>query len=520
MGMTLNLDFFKKLQPPIKRAKSRSPIVSLYSSSSSLYYELNKNTLKAVAAPSHGCELISFIQLEDITSEAIEISKFLEDEELYDAIEMKLFEDLALEPGLEYKICYSERLDPNGANIETKKYNAYVAPYHAIKQKLSLLENSYIDFVFIPQTTIKTLFSKNFLSDSSTFAFIYLYNDSAYLCVYQNGEYTYSKSIRGSLKTLTERFSEILGERIDGSDFVKILTNASFRTKKPEYESGFKSLLEEFFTSISDVLVHAKRINQISGYEAIYIGTEYGNIADMELIAKEYFETQFKNFDFNLGIKTEGFVDMSTKLIFFAYLNDIDSYKNLNFSIFMRPPPLFKRPAGKFMGISTIALLVSFTYPLYNVTLAKAYYAFQTNSLNKELAKLKAEQNKIESQRAALQKEQSTLEQKNGEELKKYTDTIKILQELEEKRLSSKSVTGHAIQINNVAAGSKVLLRTVDINSTDTKIECSGYDAASISRFAKNLWLSNGLKTSTDKIEKEKEGKKLIGKISVEASKK
>jgi cell division protein FtsB len=520
MGMTLNLDFLKKLQPLFKRSKSGSSTVSLYNPGSSTYYELNKNGIKATTKLTQNSKLISFIQLDDITSETIEMSGFLEGEELHDAIEMKLFEDLALEPGLEYKICYNEHVGANSENGETKKYNAYVCPNHTIKQKLSQIEHGYVDFVFLPQTTIKTLFNKNFLSDSSTFAFIYLYNDSAYLCVYQNGEYTYSKSIRGSIRTLTERFSEILGERVDGADFIKILTNASFRTKKPEYEAGFSSLLSEFFTSISDVLVHAKRINQIGGYEAIYIATEHGNIADIEVVAKEYFETPFKNFDFNLGIKTEDFVDMSTRLMLFAYLNDIDAYENINFSIFMRPPPLFKRPAGKFMGISTVALLVSFSYPLYNVTLAKLYYTFQTNSLNKELAKLKTEQSVIENQRAALQKEQEMLGKKNSDELKKYTDTVKILQELEEKRLSANSVTGYITQIDRVAANSRVSLRKVDTNTTGTKIECSGNDAASISRFSKNLWLSNGFKTSTDKITKEQDAKKLIGQISVEVSKK
>lgn len=533
MGMILNLEFFKNIKLPTKIKKTHASNICLYSPSSSIFYEYSHQTIKPVGVPAKDTEIISFIPLEDMIAETLDINKFLEGSDLYDAIELKLFDELALEPSLEYKICYAA-LPDNEESPETKKYNTYIATYQAIKQRLAGIGDKYTDFVFAPQTVIKTLFTKNFLSDSSTFAFIYLYNDSAFLCVYQNGRFTYSKSIRGSIRILTERFSEILGERIDIEDFIKIIVNADFRAKKPEYEVGFKSILSEFFTAISDVLVHAKRINQISGYEAIYIGTEHGNIADITTIAKEYFETPFRDFDFNLGLKTEGFADMLSKLMIFAYLHDINEYEHLNFSIFMRPPPLFKRPAGKFMGISTVALLVSFVYPLYNYTLASAYYGYQIKTLNSEFSALQTEKAGLENKLNSVKKTQSELLSKISSEEKQYGDTVHTLQELEKARNSTESITSAIIKLSDAVAVSRVTIRSftvetdtngtvaADKNSTlgikgntGIKIVCSAQKPSDITEFAKKYWLATKLKTNTDAIHKDEGSPRFIGELSI-----
>jgi septal ring factor EnvC (AmiA/AmiB activator) len=202
--------------------------------------------------------------------------------------------------------------------------------------------------------------------------------------------------------------------------------------------------------------------------------------------------------------------------MFFAYLHDIENYENLNFSIFLRPPPLLQRDAGKFLLISTAALIVSFSYPLYNMTAAGAYYSLKISSLEKELASLKIEQNKIEMLRARAQKEQNELIKRNDEEAKKQSDTVAMLKELETKRKQNSSVSAKTAQISNIAANSSVALRSIDINETHIKIECSSDKAALISKFAKKLLLATGKKISADDIAKDANSTRFIGNISME----
>lgn len=538
--MTLNLEFFKKIKLPLNTKKTRATSVCFYSPSSLMVYEYRRQTIKPVSAAAKDSDLISYIPIEDIITETIDINKFLEGEELYEAIELKLFDELSLEPGLDYKICY-EALPDTGDSLETRRYNAYVANHLTIRQRLAGISDRYVDFVFAPHSLIRTLFTKNFLSDSSTFAFIYLYNDNAYLCVYQNSNATYLRSLRGNIRTLTERFCEILGERIDAEDFVKIVVNSSFRTKKPEYEASFKTLIVEFFSTISDILMHAKRINQISGYEAIYIATEHGNIADIAEIAKEYFETPFRNFDFNLGIKTDGFVDMSSRLAIFAYLYDIKEYEHLNFSIFRRPPALLKRYAGKFIAASMIALILTCAYPLFNFTLASAYYSYSIKNLKKEQTQLDKEVSVYKDKIAALQKIETDLSQKIADEENKLKQTENLLQQLQQARSQTKSITARLINVSNVAANSRVAFRELnasfapDIVQDDTlkdtaktkttkqelnnsiilSITCSAKAPNDITDFSKKLWLSNKLPTSDDSIQKDGNKTGYVGVISI-----
>ncbi len=521
--MSLKLEFLKKINlavlKPSNKKKSYISHVAFYSPITSAFYEYDGKILKPTVRASKDASLISFLPPEEITSESIEVSKFLEGEDLYDSIELKLFEELSLEPSLEYKICYCEHPTPILSN-ETKKYDAFLATYPAIRQRFEKLEETYIDFIFAPHLAIKTLFTKNFLSDSATFAFIYLHNDSAYLCVYQNGNYVYSKSIRTTLKMLSDRLSETLGERIDFDDFIKIVTSLEFRLQKEEYKNGFKMILEEFFASISDILVHAKRINQISGFEAIYISTEHGNIANISECAGEYFETSFKHFDFNLGLHTEGFVDMSTKLMMFAYLHDIKSYENLNFSIFFRPPSLFKRPSGIFLALSTVALVVALAYPIFNLTLGGVVYGYINGSLQKDLEIVKAEQNKLELAKAALLKEQTTLSSRNKEENDKYNAAINMLQELDKARNGVKHTSSQIARLASVVSTSKVAIRRFDLNESTIYIECGASEPSSITGFAKKMWEASGLKTNTNKISKEgnTSNAKFVGQILIEGN--
>jgi len=503
-----------------------SGAVSLYLPSQNSFFECSKLYIKALSSPSSKSRVISYIDIADTISETVDMPSYLSGAELYEAIEIKLFDELALEPTEEYIIGYDEISD-DSETAGTKKYVAFVAVKRVLEQKLSALSGGYVDFVFTPQTAIKTLFKKNILSDSSTFAFVYIYLDSAFLCVYQDGNLTYQKAIRSSVKTLSERYSEILGERVDGEDFVKILTNSEFRAKRVEYQKGYAELLKEFFTAISDILVHAKRINQISGYEAIYVGTEHGNIAEIVEDAKEYFETPFRNFDFNLGHRSECFADMMSRLMLYAFVEDAYSYENLNFSPFKRPPPLFKRDAGKFMALSTVALIATCAYPLFNFTAANAYYSYEVGKLAKELSKLDSEALAYREQIDSLQKIEQTLRSKISEEEKRLSETKSLLEELAKARSQTKSLTAHMVNISSVASDGKVQFRQFaarigsDINATDknrtidvnksgkndstlvVNIVCSSKSPKDITEFSKKLWESNALHTTTDSIKKD-----------------
>jgi len=521
MGMISNLKHSKKLKPPRRRTKTRPFSFFLYSPTQDRYYEYDRKKIRVVEKPNPKSKLISFITLEDVISETVEINGVLEGEELYHAIELKLFSELSLDSSHEYKICFDE-IKSQETSRTHKSYNAYATAHQTISARLSAIKESYIDFVFTPQTAVKTLFTKNILKSSSTFAFIYLYQESAYLCVYQNGDLAYSKPIRSSFVAMTKRFSEILGERVDAEEMIKLLVDADERNKKPEYAAAIKALLAEFFASVSDVLVHAKRVNQIGEYEAIFVGTERGSIAGISKIAKEFFETPFRDFEFNLGFYTDGFVDISTRLMIFAFLNDSKNYEYLNFSIFKRPPPLFKRAAGRFLAIFALSFFASCSYPLYNIALANSHYSRQIKTLSTELSELEPAKSKIENRLTIAQETQKRLLEQIARTDSEHADTIKALQGLSDAKSEKESVTMRLIKLSSAVSNSNVQIKTLEIkeeqnssNEVKAKIVCAAKAPHDITEFAKKYWLITNLKTTADAIYKDGGGANFIGEISV-----
>lgn len=526
MGTISNLKHSKKPKLPRLHKKAGTASFFIYSPTQNIFYEYNHRKIRAIEKPNPKLPLVSFITIEDVISETIEISKALKDDELYQAVELKLFNELSLDSAHEYKICFNE-IKSQEENRTFKSYNVYAATHQAISNRLLALKESYIEFVFTPQIAIKTLFTKNFLKSSSTFAFIYLYQDNAYLCVYQNGDLAYSKSIRSGFLVMTKRFSEILGERVDTEEMIKLLVDAEAREKKPEYAAGIKALLTEFFTSISDVLVHAKRVNQISEYEAIFVGTERGSIAEISKIAKEFFDTPFRDFEFDLGLHADGFVDISTKLMIFAFLNDSKSYQNLNFSIFKRPPPLFKRAAGTFLIFFILAIFAAGSYPFYNYTLANTYYSHQIKTISAELRELEPAKSNLENRLTIARETQNRLLEQIAKTDAKHTDTIKALQKLSDAKSEKENLTMRIVKLSSAVASSNVQIKLLEIkeeqnnsNEVKTKIVCTAKTPSDITEFAKKYWLGTKLKITTDAIYKDTASSNFIGELSILDAKK
>ena len=104
MGMTLNLDFLKSFKLPLRTKHGGSSSICLYSPSSLNFYEYQRQTIRPATEPNQKSNIISFIQLDDLVIENVEINRFLDGNDAYEAIELKLFDELGLEPSLEYKI--------------------------------------------------------------------------------------------------------------------------------------------------------------------------------------------------------------------------------------------------------------------------------------------------------------------------------------------------------------------------------------------------------------------------------
>ncbi|MDR2080493.1 MAG: hypothetical protein LBP54_01195 [Campylobacteraceae bacterium] len=313
---------------------------------------------------------VSYVMAKDIISGTLEISRSIPESDLKDALEIKAYEDLGLDSSINYKINYIETA-ASASDQKNYIYDVFAVSTEAMMQNFSSLRRkiSYIDYITAAPFLIGALYRKGIIDQhGGAECFIYFQKNDAFLALYQNGRYLYSKSLRYSLREINERFCAMLGERIDETTFFAMLQKDGLNTTDIKYQQQFMKLFGEIFLYINDISVYAKRYCNISQISRVYIGTDIGIIFGMNEYAKSYMGIEALDFNFSVAINSrEQYIDqVHTMMILAAQLYmESDSGESSNFTIFKRPDPLSKRPAGKFLGIVAGALLVALLYPAY-----------------------------------------------------------------------------------------------------------------------------------------------------------
>ena len=272
-------------------------------------YSKNEIKLNKLEKSDKNAFFISYLQTRDVISATIDISRNIPDSDLKDAIEIKVYDELALDSAIEYVISYTET---DSKDTKNRSFNVFIIDATLIHSKLTPIKEKtrYIDYVTTAPFLIKALYRKNFIEPDGTHCFVYFQKSDAFLAIYKGGEYIYSKSLHYSLKEINEKFCELVGERIDEEDFYKLLTTEGLRTSNGQYQQHLMQLFGEIFLYISDVLVFTKRSYNIDFIDRIYLGSEIGAFSGIEEYGKSYLGLESFEFNFSIAINSkEWYID-------------------------------------------------------------------------------------------------------------------------------------------------------------------------------------------------------------------
>jgi hypothetical protein len=287
---------------------------------------------------------------------------------------------------------------------------------------------------------IGALYKKSVIDQrSGAECFIYFQKNDAFLAIYQNGRYLYSKSLRYSLREINERFCALIGERVDEDNFFAMLKRDGLNTSDTRYQQQFMKLFGEVFLYINDISVYGKRYCNISQIDRVYIGTEIGIIAGMNEYAKSYMGLESHNFDFNISSNAkDNYVDqvhlmMALAAQIYKESNEEDTF---NLTIFKRPDPLSKRPVGTLLAFVAAGLAVSLIYPAYNYGFgAYKLVAYKINS-NEYNNNVLPEANTIRNQISALESQDKQISEELSKELTVLNGRVNLLEEIRDKRVN------------------------------------------------------------------------------------
>ena len=308
--------------------------------------------------------ITSYISNKDLITTAVYLSRSIPEEDISDVIDIKAYEELGLDPAKDYLISYTESKNSG----EEREFHVFAAEPEVLDDSFLPIkeQTKYVDLLVPAPLLYKALYKKEILDDNGTQCFVYFTKFDAFVTLYHNGEFLYSKSIGFSLETIYNKYCELIGEQVEEKEFFNVLEQEGLKTNKESYQGNLMKIFGEVFININDIIIYAKRAFEIERIDHMFIGTANGPIIGLDDYSQNYLGLQSSEFNFNYHIECEEwYTDQLQYLMLlsaFDYMEDEESIVNL--TRYPRPPSFVNRASGQFIISTFAAISVGLAYPL------------------------------------------------------------------------------------------------------------------------------------------------------------
>jgi len=377
----------------------------------------------------------SYLSNKDIISTTVSLSRSIPEEDIPDILDIKAYEELGLDQANEYVISSREVHH----DAEEREFHIFVAEPHVLDELFLPIKNQikYIDLIVPAPLLYKTLYKRELLSDSETHGFLYFTKHDAFVTIYKDGEYLYSKSIDFSLEQIYDKYCEIVGEKIDEKEFFTVLESEGLKTTNNEYQQNFMKIFGEVFITINDIIIYVKRAFQLENIDQMYIGSVQGPIIGLDEYSQNYLGLQSSDLNFNYNINNdEWYIDQLQYMMLlssFDYMEDEEALVNL--TMYPRAPAFVNRAGGQFLIATFAAISLGLAWPLTNLN---GSYINDTKILlmKGEDEKLQKEASKYKKILGAKQKEIAVLDEKIDKLTTIYSAKTKTLTSIYDKKVN------------------------------------------------------------------------------------
>lgn len=312
--------------------------------------------------------LVSYINNRDLISTTVSISRSIPEEDIADILDIKAYEELGLDQASNYVISSYETQNSG----EEREFHIFVAEpevldsyYMPIKE-----QTKYIDLITPAPLLYKALYTKEILQDTGSHAFIYFTYSDAFITIYHNGEYLYSKSLDYSLEKIYDSYCELIGEKVNEADFFNLLEQEGLKSADDLYQKNLMKIFGEVFIGINDIIIYVKRAFEIEMIDQMYIGSVNGPIIGLDDYSQNYLGLSSSEFNFQYHIHTDAwYIDQLHYLMLLSaleYMEDSDSLL-VNLTKYPRPPAFLNRASGQFIITMVAAISFSLAYPLVHL---------------------------------------------------------------------------------------------------------------------------------------------------------
>ena len=430
---------------------------------------------------------VSYIANKDLIIEPLELSSSLPSEHLDNIITDKIYEELRLDPAIDYKISYIKQ----SSNNNKTKYQVIIADNSEFKSRVSKFKSKLktLESVVPAPLLYSSLYQKKLLDSSCADMFIYFGDYDSFVTFYNRGKYLYSKSIKFSLDNMYDRFVQLAQEPLlTKEQFREVLSKDGLKSDNDKYRELIIHIMNECFLTINDVVIYTKRAYDISEIKRSFVGFAWGYIEGIGAYVKNY-----------LSIDSKPLFSLYSN---YSQLQDIDPIHSLmyltqdelnsstlelpNLTPYPKPAPISKRPAGKILSLflgTTALFMIPIAYDYFvgltlkgqNLVLEQKEHKL-TSEANRYKSAIEHKKEELNALDKALSKTEEIYENKKGKLKKVYNKKFNYKMRSEQLAIITKILENYDIKSRNI-----------EINDTNYFIEVESKDDKEITSFIKKL---------------------------------
>jgi len=356
---------------------------------------------------------VTYLANKDMIIAPIEIGSGISEEDLEGALENRAYEELGLDPTVEYMIRHLEIPHTGDGRL----FQLFVIEQERYEETFSSLRKQvkYIDLVVPAPLLYTTLYDLELVERKGVHCYLYFTRYDTFLTFYKDGEYLYSKSIKYSLEQIYDRYCEMVGETVDEEIFFRTLQKEGMKATQADYQQNIMKLFGEIFISINDIIIYTKRAYELEVIDQMFIGSSLGPIVGLDDYVQNYLGLYSSALEFDFQLETdEWHIDQIQFMMAISGLEYISTQEVVNLTQYPRPPAFFKRPAGQFVGATLAVTALALMPPTYYYVMAKANET-RNNLLQDEKQKLSSEANRYRGILKQKRKEIESLDKKTAQ---------------------------------------------------------------------------------------------------------
>ena len=326
---------------------------------------------------------ISYLTNKEMIIASLDVGYSLSEDELEGYFFDKAYEELGLDEEKEYVINYQKR---DEEDKDSFVYNLFISEPYKVENYFSKIveETKYIDLLVPAPLLFKTLYRNKVLENRDAHCYIYFTVKDAFVTIYNDGNFVYSKSLEFSLEQIYDKYCALIGEKIDKDEFFEVLNSEGLKTSNKQYQQNLMKIFGEIFLQINDIVIYAKRAYNIESIQKLFLGSVESPIIGLSDYGYNYLGIPTFNLDFNFDIKNdEWYVDQLQYLMVKSGLDYVNEpLKTLNISTYPRAPIFAKRASGQFIISFIIASLLALGLPLFYLIPAYSLEAYNLKLSN------------------------------------------------------------------------------------------------------------------------------------------